>query len=92
MKIVVKPLFLRDLDRVRSKEIKLLLDEKLNQIEKATTVSNITGLKQLRGFKTHYRIKVDSESSKYRIGAIIRKEKIWLVRFLPRKAIYLEFP
>ena len=92
MKIVVKPSFMKDLERVRNKEIKFLLNEKLNQIEKAATTSNITGLKLLRGFKTHYRIKVDSETSKYRIGAIIRKEKIWLVRFLPRKEIYLDFP
>jgi hypothetical protein len=37
-------------------------------------------------------VKVETPKRKYRIGAIIRNETIWLVRFLPRKKIYKEFP
>ena len=92
MKIIVKRSFDRDIDRVRDKELRLLLDAKLEQIEKAKGILNITGLKLLRGYTHHYRIIVKSKSLTYRIGAIIREEKIWLVRFLPRKIVYTRFP
>jgi mRNA-degrading endonuclease RelE of RelBE toxin-antitoxin system len=92
MKIIVKPAFARDVDRLHDKELKLILDSKITQIEKAKSIEHITGLKLLRTYHVHYRIKVETRKHKYRIGAIIRKETIWLVRFCPRKKIYLEFP
>jgi len=92
MKVVVKPAFYRDISKLRSRELRQVLDEKITQIEKADGISGITGLKLLRTFKVHYRIKVVTAKYKYRIGAIIRDDTIWLVRFLPRKKIYREFP
>jgi mRNA interferase RelE/StbE len=92
MKLIVKPGFVRDIDRVHDKELKITLDSKITQIEKAKSTEHITGLKLLRTYQVHYRIKVETKKHKYRIGAIIRKETIWLVRFCPRKRIYLEFP
>ena len=92
MKIVVKPSFSRDVERVNDKELKRLLDLKISQIEKAKAIDNITGLKLLRPYAVHFRIKVENKKHKYRIGAIIRKDTVWLVRFSPRKKIYLQFP
>ena len=92
MKIVVKPAFYRDISKIRNKELRTSLDEKISQIEKADGISQITGLKLLRTFKVHYRIKVETSKHRYRIGAIIRNETIWLARFLPRKKIYRQFP
>ena len=76
----------------RNKVLLQLLDEKITQIEKAKTIDNITGLKLLRTYKVHYRIKVETGRQKYRIGSVIRGRTIWLIRFLPRKKIYDLFP
>lgn len=69
-----------------------VLREKIEQLEKAPDISHITGLKLLRSYKTHYRIKVITDGSSYRIGAVIRGNTIWLVHFLSRKKIYQRFP
>lgn len=92
MKITVKPSFERDVDSVKSRELRLALDGKIEQILTAKTIEQITGLKQLRGYTHHYRIYVKTEKLSYRIGAIIRGDMVWLVRFLPRKFIYQKFP
>ncbi len=92
MIIVVKGSFDRDTDKISSKELRLVLDEKISQIEKAENASHITGLKLLRDYTNHYRIQVKTPKHSYRIGAIIRDKKIWLVRFLPRKIVYKKFP
>ncbi len=68
------------------------LDDKLIQIEQAKDASQITGLKLLRGYTHHYRIKVATSKYSYRIGVIIRGSTIWLIRFLPRKKVYRKFP
>jgi hypothetical protein len=92
MRILVKPAFDRDIDKVRSKPLLQELDKKIAQIEKAKSTETITGLKLLRTYKVHYRIKVETGRKQYRIGAIIRGGTVWLVRFLPRKKIYELFP
>ena len=92
MKIIVKPAFDLYVDKLRERDLKIMLDEKIIQIENAKSIIQITGLKLLRGYKTHYRIKVESQKFKYRIGAIIRKDTVWLIRFAPRKKINVEFP
>ena len=92
MKIVVKGSFDRDVDKARSKEIRHALDSKILQIERAKGLSHITGIILLEGYSHHYRIIVRSQNYSYRIGAIVRGETIWLVRFLPRRIIYKAFP
>ena len=92
MKIIVKGTFDRDIDKVRSSVLRKALEKRINQIEKAKDTSHITGLKLLRGYSHHFRLIVKTQKESFRIGAIIRGEKIWLVRFLPRKIIYKIFP
>ena len=92
MKVVVKGTFDRDTDRVRNKELRIALDNKIGQMEKAKGLSNVTGVILLEGYSHHYRIIVKSKKESYRIGAIVRGETIWLVRFLPRRIIYKSFP
>jgi hypothetical protein len=77
---------------VRGKEIRHALDNKNSQIEKAENITHITGVILLEGYSHHYRIIVKSKNYSYRIGAIIRGETIWVVRFLPRKIVYKKFP
>ena len=92
MKIIAKGTFDRDIDKVHSKELCLALDTKITQIERAKNLSQVTGAKLLEGYSHHYRIVVKSKSHSYRIGAIVRNETIWLIRFLPRRVVYKAFP
>ena len=92
MKVIFKPKFRRDVDKINNRELLLALQEKIRQVKNAKTQTQIIGVKLLRGYIRHYRIIVKTEKQNYRIGAVIRGEKIWMVRFLPRKTVYLEFP
>jgi len=92
VKVIVKGSFDRDISKIRSRDLRLKLSDKIMQIEAAKDISTVTGVKLLRGYTNHYRISVKTEVESYRIGAIIRGTSIWLVRFLPRKTIYLKFP
>jgi mRNA interferase RelE/StbE len=92
MKVIVKGTFDRDTDKARSNELRLALDNKISQIERAKNLSQVTGVKLLQGYSHHYRVVVKSKNHSYRIGAIVRSETIWLVRFLPRRIIYKSFP
>jgi hypothetical protein len=92
MNVIYYPRFKRDIGKVNHRDLLIALREKIQQIEVASDQTNITGLKLLRGYSTHYRIQVKSERHSFRIGAIIRGRNIWLIRFLSRKAIYKEFP
>ena len=92
MEIIFKPSFQRDTGHVKDRELLIVLKEKVQQISKAQSVNNITGLKLLKGYSHQFRIVVKTGRFSYRIGDVIRKNKIWMVRFLPRKIIYEKFP
>ncbi len=93
MKVIAKRSFRRDLRQASTQpELKNALEQKILQMIAAKSIAEITGLKLLRGYSVYYRIKVKSENFDYRIGAIIRNDTIWLLRFLPRKIIYLRYP
>lgn len=92
MNIIIRPSFKRDAARVSHRDLLEALYEKISQIESAKGTFQITGTKLLRGYTNHYRILVKTEKHSFRIGAIIRSRTVWLVRFLPRKTIYQEFP
>jgi len=92
LKIIFKPKFKRDIDKIKSKELLLAIQEKILKIKNAESPEQITGLKLLRGYTHHYRIILKTGEHKYRIGAMIRGEKIWMVRFLPRSIVYKQFP
>lgn len=92
MKIIITGSFKRDIGKISNRKIRSALYEKIQQIEHAENIQQVTGLKLLEGYSHHYRIKIKSEKYSYRIGAIIRGEIIWLVRFLPRRVAYKKFP
>jgi len=92
MIVMTKGTFKRDVSRVKSLYLLTALQDKINQIETASTPEHITGLKLLRGYATHYRIHVRTQVESFRIGAVIRGKTIRLVRFLPRNKIYKKFP
>lgn len=60
----------------------------IEELEKATTLSEIANCKKLTGFKHAYRIRL----GEYRIGLFFEKDSIDFVRVLPRKEMYRYFP
>lgn len=92
MNVFSKGTFHRDVAALSDVVLLVALREKIEQFEKAPDISHITGLKLLRGYETHYRIKVITDIASYRIGAVIRGNTISLVHFLSRKKIYQQFP
>ena len=92
MNVFTKGSFDHDVASISDGVLLVALKSKISQLELAPEKSHITGLKLLRGYNTHYRIKVITVSASFRIGTIIRGNSIWLVRFLPRKKIYKHFP
>ena len=92
MEVVARSAFNRDVDLIKDDDLKEALAKKIFQIIKAKDISHTTGIKLLRGYTTHYRIKIQTGKHSYRIGAVVRGNKIWLARFLPRVKIYKQFP
>ncbi|MBX2956964.1 MAG: hypothetical protein KF846_12455 [Cyclobacteriaceae bacterium] len=92
MNVFTKGSFHRDVAALSDVALLQALRVKIDQIKAAPDITNITGLKLLRGYRVHYRIYVRADKTSYRIGAIIRGSTVWLVRFLPRRTIYSQFP
>ena len=87
MNVTVRKSFEKDavkLPGFAQQRLALLIEE----LEKATALSQITNCKKLTGFKNAYRIRL----GEYRIGFFWDKTSIDLVRVLPRKEMYRYFP
>ncbi|MFY7840511.1 MAG: type II toxin-antitoxin system RelE family toxin [Lacibacter sp.] len=87
MNVTVRKTFEKDalkLPGFIQQRIALLIDE----LETATTLSEISNCKKLTGFKNAYRIRI----GEYRVGLFFEKNSIDLVRVLPRKEMYRYFP
>jgi len=80
--------FERDVRKIQDQSAKNKLAYTINKIQNAQNVSEITGLKKIKGTNFYYRIRL----GEYRLGIIIRKKEVLLVRFLHRKDIYKYFP
>ena len=89
MELIAKGSFYRDVAQYRNKKLLQALYDTLKQIEVAKNVSEIPFLIKLKKFEVHYRIQVEKD---YRIGAVIRGNKIWLACFGHRNNFYKTFP
>ena len=89
MELIVKGQFFRDIAKICDVHLLEAIRNKALEVENAEKIIQIQNLKKLRKYKTQYRIKVDDE---YRIGAVIRSDKIWFVRFGHRNIFYKKFP
>jgi len=88
MKVAYEAAFLRDLERVRSKKVRRRVQPLIEEVKRASTLHEITGLTKLRGYETFYRIRVGD----YRIGIEMVDDTVIFVRFLHRRDIYRHFP
>ena len=88
MQIEFKESFLKDLKKLKDKELKDKVKNVICDVEKAQNVSEIKKLRKLKGYKNFYRLRVGN----YRIGLQIKHNCVIFVRILHRKEIYKYFP
>lgn len=88
MKAIFLKSFYKDIDKLHAQAIKEEVAEVIVKVKSASKLSDIKGLKKLKGYKIAYRIKIGD----YRIGLLIEKNEIEFARILHRKDIYKVFP
>ena len=85
--------FLSDIKQVHDKELRSRILKIIQNIKQAEDISSIDNLKKLEKYSVFYRIKIKLDAKRdYRIGMIIRGNKVWMIRCLPRPKIYRQFP
>ncbi len=89
MELIAKGTFYRDISAYTNRHLLKEVYEVMQNISNAQSVLNINNLKKLRKYKNQYRIKI---LESYRIGIVIQKNKVWLVRFGHRNSFYKDFP
>ncbi|MEI8204739.1 MAG: hypothetical protein WCH34_17100 [Bacteroidota bacterium] len=89
MELSVKGTFYRDISAYTNRALLKTVLEVMHEIEKADSIAKINNIKKLRKYKNQYRIKL---LEGYRIGLIVKKDKVCLVRFGHRNAFYKYFP
>ncbi|MHB1178399.1 MAG: type II toxin-antitoxin system RelE family toxin [Daejeonella sp.] len=60
----------------------------ISEVKKTQTLSSISGIKKLKGYKAYYRARIGD----YRIGLYMDKDTVVFSRALHRKDIYKYFP
>jgi len=80
--------FEKDFKKARNEKLRAKLLSILVNIQKASKLSEIKNIKKLKGSSNFYRIRLGD----YRIGMIVIKQEVQLIRFLHRKEIYRYFP
>ena len=88
MKISFKKSFLKEIKKLRNKDLKNSIAECIVQVESSTSILGIKNLKKLAGYDVYYRIKVGD----YRIGLKIEDGLVFFVVIEHRKGIYKKFP
>ncbi len=88
MKTGFKKSFLKELKKLKNKNLKNSIADSIIQVEAAENITQIRNLKKLIGYDVYYRMKVGD----YRIGVKIEKGLVYFVTFEHRKDIYRNFP
>jgi len=88
MKIGFKKSFVKELKKLKNKDLKNSILECIVQAEAAENISNIKNIKKLIGYDIYYRIRIGD----YRIGLKAGDDILYFVVFEHRKDIYRSFP
>jgi len=88
MKVSFKKSFLKELKKLKNKQLKNAISECIIQVELAENISQIKNLKKLTGYDIYYRVRI----SDYRIGLKLENDHVFFVVFEHRKDIYRKFP
>jgi mRNA interferase RelE/StbE len=89
MKTAFVKSFQRDLKALRKDhEMRRRIQKKIEEVEAASGLDELSSLKKLAGGENYYRIRVGD----YRIGIVVEKDAVVFVRCLHRREIYRYFP
>ena len=88
MKLEFKASFVRDLKKVKDRELKVRIQKVIEAVEQAHSLQEIENIKKLKGNDRYYRLRIGD----YRIGLSVEKDSVTFVRFLHRKDVYRYFP
>lgn len=88
MRVEFKSSFVRDLKKVRDRELKDRIRDAIELTERARSFQEIENIKKLRGGDRYYRIRVGD----YRLGLLVEGDTITFVRCLHRRDVYRYFP
>ena len=80
--------FLRDLRQLRDRDLILRVEQVIEAIEAAATLSEISNVRRMTGWPRHYRIRVGN----YRLGIEMEGDLVILRRAGYRRDFYRYFP
>lgn len=79
--------FAKDLNKIKDKKLKRQIKDAILEVEKASSISEISNIKKLSGFQGVYRIRIGT----YRIGLYVTANRVEFARFVKRADIYKLF-
>lgn len=88
MKLAFTKKFNKQVAKITSKELADEIIAVITEAESAVTISNISNIKKLSGYKFYYRIRIGD----YRIGLFLNGDILEFAAFDHRKDIYKHFP
>jgi mRNA interferase RelE/StbE len=88
VKTVFKNQFAKQIENIKDSKLKTGVLDIILKIEKCNSISEISNLKKLKGFKDFYRIRIGD----YRVGIKVEKDTVTFAAFHHRKDIYKYFP
>ena len=88
MRLDIRPSFNRDLRRIRDRDVRQRLTHKIEEIESASNLTQITNLAKMEGYDYHYRMRLGD----YRLGVAVEGDMVILQRFGHRRDFYRGFP
>ena len=80
--------FIRDLGRVRDASIRRRVDRAVEDLEAASTVAEVAGVRRIVSEGRYCRIRIGD----YRLGFALDGNAVMLMRFMHRRQIYRHFP
>ncbi len=80
MRIVIKGSFYRDWTNIDNKELSKTLQKKIEEVESAKNISQISYLKKLRNYSARYKIEIIVGKKIYWALCVIRDNKIEFLR------------
>ena len=80
--------FTRDLRRIDSSDLRQRVLRKIQEIEEASSIAEVTGVRRMTGREHYYRVRIGD----YRLGVTVEGNVVTLLRFLHRRDIYHHFP
>ncbi|GIK55150.1 MAG: hypothetical protein BroJett015_08130 [Chloroflexota bacterium] len=88
MNVEFRQSFVRDLRRIRDRQLADRVQEVIEQLEQADSLLELVNVKAIRGHDQYFRIRIGD----FRLGLFLEADTAVLVRFLHRKDIYRYFP